>query len=945
MKNKSEIKFRTWLFILFLLNLAYLTYELAFNSRLVDVAVSALTDLEIYSFELEGRFLSGVGLSLLLIRLIKIRNNKFKNILTRVFIAIAIGFPFMFFGQKILVDEMVNRTTAEQRLDAQYLVLMKRGLANNAIQLEGIKFSENDLDSAHTRSFLSVLGLLTYFSPEFIDSLKGQADAVVNQVTTSEANRDLPEAYAEYQALQKKMNEIWSDYSRISDEYWLAKSRIKGKADATWDEIQQKLMTNWTKISSKQNDSENTRNILAIQRSLENYFSARERCESSRFRDECIIRLDEIYRLEIVESLGRYVPPREWCHDPTVISTNVQRHGRFVTEQRQEQQCRNLSFDHVAKKLSSFTDNATTYEQFLVSEEVNRRVRSFLQEKGIEMPINWKANNYTMFREEFINSASNELDDEFNRLIEASFGVALSLDLNADEFVSSPPIQSRLHEALNPLDTDILIKLDLSPVEFRDAIIKPHYLAYANNERKRLFGDVNELANGGAREEEGKRFVRALIVPPIAMGFSLFFALVNAIGLLSSLPSLLNLQQRWLSPVIKIAGMASIITIPMINSAAVVETKTYTYFKNEAGNSLTPLGSFFTTWVINTMPSVYPVGAIAGQIAPPLFPPKPEIEVERSNSAKSVDRNELPTSLKVENNDLLDDQQDTMPHVSKNKNQQAKVAHLDSKNPLGPQLNLLSNKDIKRVMIDAQQLRDYTWVVHRDPVISGQGTCLTNFQRSVQLSHVDGLQWRSARHGSCGINELSKQAIPIPTLKNFISLYSRYDSYQQMWVHFQPTLLGEVNCNSLRNTADSLNNELNGKLVVAASNQYVLSCFDRHPREYALAYFGPLYGEPNSDNQTSVRHLNREEVRRLRDRARGVGYRDYSRSLALSKLESLTAQLSPGDYFIIHQKHLTPVIADYISNTRIRLGQYGGNDTKKETITNNSIELKVTREF
>lgn len=944
MLNSSRFTVRIWLLVLFLLNLTYLIYELAFNSRLVDVAVSALTDIEIHAFELEGRFLSGVGLSLLLIRLINVKGRSLVNVSARVFLAILIGFPLMFYGQKILVDEMVIRTSAEQRLDAQYLVLMKRGLANNAIQLEGIQFSEEDLDSAHTRSFLSMLGLMTYFSPDFIDSLKSQAEMIIDQVAESEANRDLPETYSEYQLLQASMNDIWRDYSEISDEYWLAKSKINAESDAVWDEIQQELITTWTELSAKNDERENTRNILSIQRSLENYFSAREGCDSNRFRDECIIRVDEIYRSEVIESLGRYVPPREWCHDPKIVTTTVRRQGRFVTEQRQEQQCRNLSYEHIVNKLSLFTGTATTYEQFLVGEEVNSRVREMLQEKGIVMPVGWKANNYVMFREVFLETASKELDEEFNQLMESVFGVELPLDMNADEFVASSPVQSRLHEALSPLDVDMVIGLDLNPVEFRDAIIKPHYLAFANDERERLFGNVNELSNGGVREEEGKRYVRALIVPPIAMGFSLFFALVNAIGLLSSIPSLLSLQQRWLASFIKLTGVVGIITIPMVNSAAVVETETFSYFKKEASNSLTPLGSFFTAWAINTQPSVYPIGVIAAQIAPPLFPPDPEKVEYQRNSPNVIDEKATAVSFVMQDDeDTIDDWITPEVNVSLNNIALSKIIQLKSDDPLQSQLDSLVNEGIQGVMVDAQQLRDFTWVIHNSPVISGEGTCLTNFQRPVQLSHVDGLQWRAARHGSCGINELSIQSIAIPTLESFIRRYASQKSSHQMWVHFQPTLLGEVDCSSVRNTADRIQTVLGERFVVAVSSQYVLSCFDRHPRDYALAYFGPLYGDPHADSQTSVRHLNREEVRRIRERARGLGYRDHARSLTITSLTSITNQLSTGDFFVIHQRHLTNEIVDYMKKTNIRFGQYGGVD--QESTKSEFIELTVSREL
>src|SRR5690554_8127936 len=77
-------------------------------------------------------------------------------------------------------------------------------------------------------------------------------------------------------------------------------------------------------------------------------------------------------------------------------------------------------------------------------------------------------------------------------------------------------------------------------------------------------------------------------------------------------------RRRWPPHLIKVTGLGLVLALPMANSAAVVKTETYRYFAGEAERALSPLGSLFATWVINTEPVVYPLGRVMAFLAPPL---------------------------------------------------------------------------------------------------------------------------------------------------------------------------------------------------------------------------------------------------------------------------------------------------------------------------------------
>ena len=930
MTNPLGKGLRAWLLLLFALNLLYLIYELAFNSRLVDAAVASLARSEVLALEMEGRILSGIGLSLLLLRLIKVQGKPLLRSLGAIALAIAIGFPLMFFGQRWLVDTMVERTTAEQRMDAQHLLLLKRGLANNALQLDGIPFDEADLESAHTRSFLSVLGLMTFVSPDFIDSLKSEADRIIDQVVTNEATKDLPDSYEEYRELQDSVKQAWADYERVSDDYWEAQATLMRDAEGNWNELQVGLMEEWEKLSDERNEQAFTREVLALRRSLNTYFQARDSCENGRFRDECIIRIEDIYREEVTSNLGRYVAPQDWCHEPEIVTTTVQRRGRFVTERQEVQHCDDLNFDHLANKLTSITQQAMTYEQFLASEAVAERATEELSAKGINLPPNWHPDDRDTFLDAAIAEPLQELGKQAGDAMQAQLGATLPLNLDAEAFLASQPIQDQLHAALRPRDRQMLISLDLDPEAFRDAIIAPHYQALAEQERQRLYADTQALANGQPRAEEGKQYVRALIVPPIAMGFSLFFALLNAIGLAASLPALLGRENRWLPMAIKIGGLGIVIALPMANSASILKTDTYRYFESEAERSLSPLGSLFATWVINTEPVVYPVGRIMAFLAPPLVPASPEhvaeeqaeaaavspnIQTEPERPASHVEPTE-PTAPSANLSSTDTDDPDASLVVSR-------IAHLDVTRPLFDQVEQAQERQQHAVMVDLQMLGDRHWAIHRAPIITGQGTCLTNFQSAMDLSRIDSLQWRAARHASCGSEALAERPVSIPTAQEFARQFQRQAAPLALWAHFQPTLHGEVNCHALRSEADALAALLGAqRFTAAASGPEVLSCFTRHDRDYTLAYFGPEHGNANNDD-SSLHHLTFEDAKRLRARAQGEAYRTHATQLSPVQLEPALEVLESRDSILVHHQHATEATRQTLQGFAGRHGVFG----------------------
>lgn len=154
-------------------------------------------------------------------------------------------------------------------------------------------------------------------------------------------------------------------------------------------------------------------------------------------------------------------------------------------------------------------------------------VRADLRKRGLNLPNNWRLNDRRTFEATLIGRAELEANSRYVRETEASLGAGASLakDLSWDQFVAHPVIQSRWHTRLNLPIRRLTPALSLE--EFTAEVYQP--LLEREIAKRDYVYNSSEASFASNRENEvhGKRAVRALIVPPVALAFSLLGGLVH----------------------------------------------------------------------------------------------------------------------------------------------------------------------------------------------------------------------------------------------------------------------------------------------------------------------------------------------------------------------------------------------------------------------------------
>ena len=191
--DATPLNFQPWFLLLLA---AYAVVELSFNHRLLDLAGDlhlSMTELRMHNIEIWGRLVSGMGLSLLLMRWLDAR---LKSRLLLIGVSCVLGFSTMWQVQKHLVDTIVARADQQDLAMSLKAQLSTQEALNGRIVLRGETLLEGPAP-AELRPVLgalwasSVLGL----SPDDIETNSGATQLLSHFVMPNFSTEQLRRIY------------------------------------------------------------------------------------------------------------------------------------------------------------------------------------------------------------------------------------------------------------------------------------------------------------------------------------------------------------------------------------------------------------------------------------------------------------------------------------------------------------------------------------------------------------------------------------------------------------------------------------------------------------------------------------------------------------------------------------------------------------------------------
>ena len=143
-------------------------------------------------------------------------------------------------------------------------------------------------------------------------------------------------------------------------------------------------------------------------------------------------------------------------------------------------------------------------------------------------------------------------------------------------------------------------------------------------ESQEVLDDLEEkaqaFADGNAREEDGKTFVRILLIPPVAMLFSLFFSAANLIEVLAGLCKFNPRISGALRHGFQMVLLGILVCLPVLMPSPITQKNSFKYFYDKTSETISPSISYASRWMITLQPILYPVGSASSVVTDRIAP-------------------------------------------------------------------------------------------------------------------------------------------------------------------------------------------------------------------------------------------------------------------------------------------------------------------------------------
>lgn len=477
--------------------LGYLVVELAFNARLLDVVGGMPTSGEVDSIEKYGRFISGAALTIAAWGLVVLPHSARQRwLMTKTLIWLLVTglvcISAAYYGERKLIDTIVDQSTAQQRYVAANLKLLATALVTNNVEIEKISLTRAQFASPEGKTFLALFPFLTFAVEDVDQKIKTKkADLIRNIV--SDRIGGLHATYNRYIDSNVEIKKLYNhEYLRGTDQYLAVLRSIPDRQKQAWKDYERDL-------------------------------------RQKRFTPENI-------------------PGKYWD-----------------------------------------------------------RVRNGVRGKGLNVPVNWNPNDqhafYVAVAEKTAKQAEARFNEELAKRFEGSSQVKPNLPFLG--FASSPAVQERWRRSLY-FPPGVTLRPDIpSPGVFSREVYEPVMRELTREQMRKYDAPVDAFANGHRLEKFGKDGMRAIVVPPIALGFSILGALVHVFKLGNYLIFLISARRN--AGRLLMGGMVVGVSVyVMATPNAVVVQPIYPVLHRQTAEQFGEPVAVIAKWVIQAQSFAYP---------------------------------------------------------------------------------------------------------------------------------------------------------------------------------------------------------------------------------------------------------------------------------------------------------------------------------------------------
>ncbi len=154
------------------------------------------------------------------------------------------------------------------------------------------------------------------------------------------------------------------------------------------------------------------------------------------------------------------------------------------------------------------------------------KVRNEVRQRGNEVPANWRPDDRAGFERPILMKAKREADARFAEETRKAIGAEMPPGLSYASFINHPVIQKRITDALG-YDLGRPVPVTEDPTEIRLNLYEVLVERIVDDRLRALRTAREEFSPGGKFEKEGREAAERLVVPPLALLFSLIGGLTH----------------------------------------------------------------------------------------------------------------------------------------------------------------------------------------------------------------------------------------------------------------------------------------------------------------------------------------------------------------------------------------------------------------------------------
>jgi hypothetical protein len=595
----------------------YILLEISFNARVASIAgFASLNTDSLRSLELLGRSVSGLGTALLLTDTFLSR-SRIRNIFilfpSTVVIATT-AFSGMFFGQKILVDSLIDASSVRLRHQAVRAQALRGAIAEGVVELQDGAQALIDTRNADAKIFMTLFPAASTMNTSLKEQIDNRLEDISGVYEAKLATIIFEAGYPRYDTTRDSLiDEVYPQYLEASAEYLEQRESIPKNAKSLSRAVKPKIQEAWETFKDFRreaakkaaNSAEGRKVINDYEMAVESESECRSisRSEESR-REDCFRRTSK----ELRDNLKKHGFKKDeirstnwWLEQKTYYGGVFRRIDvdgvRLVLMQPAE----------FIRGSGGYTPDIRNYKAFYAHRETANRVRDALEKEGITRANDWKTTN----TKNIVQDMERYLDQSMRNgwqegLAKAGVEGNIDPDLDFEEFVEAAGIKDKLRKKLN-LRAGETVSLRWNKRDFYREFAEPEASRRAAEINRILMAPPEMFSDGEKYESQGKRAVRATYVPPIVMILSLTLVMISSFKILV-----------WIIPskrfgklgkvVVAVAVCWGVVTVPFLlrpTSSPIGEAMD---LDSGYSDSVHPLIVSAVRWLVHTQPLIFPLG-------------------------------------------------------------------------------------------------------------------------------------------------------------------------------------------------------------------------------------------------------------------------------------------------------------------------------------------------